>query len=209
MVPMANIGILLNCLQNNQWHITAFQFTYKNIQYIVLFEDISNLPLVSNKYIVLLTFIDRNNKNHILQTKANLFKFEIDAKKFREYFGIAYTDNLRDIFLDFYSRFNNCIPQTLNQNFDDETKLAVLNKLSRNDKEDANNLCCYAAKRNGIYNGIQHHRTPFNSDKTKLLREDLFNMLGSDDTISFCYRAENPLDDVEIYEKFAQQYGII
>lgn len=97
---------------------------------------------------------------------------------------------------------------TSRQNFDDETKLAVINKLNHNDREDVNNVCCYAARRNGKPNGIQYHRTPFNRDKTKLLRKSLFDMLGNDDTISFCYRAENPLSDIEIYENFTRQYGI-
>ena len=38
-------------------------------------------------------------------------------------------------------------------------------------------------------------------------RESLFNMLGCDDTISFCYRKEHPLNDTEIYTQFAQRYG--
>lgn len=157
---------------------------------------------------LLLTFIDRTDVNRTLQMKANQYKFEIDAKKFREYFGIAYTDNLGNVFKQFYSHFNDFVPQVLCQNFDDETKLAVINKLNHNDREDVNNVCCYAARRNGKPNGIQYHRTPFNRDKTKLLRKSLFDMLGNDDTISFCYRAENPLSDIEIYENFTRQYGI-
>lgn len=52
MAPMTNILMLLNDLQNNKWHITAFPFTYKKVQYIVLFEDISNLPLNANNYVI-------------------------------------------------------------------------------------------------------------------------------------------------------------
>ncbi len=206
MGPMANIVILLQYLRTNKWHITAFQFAYKRIDYIVLFEDIENLKLVSNEYIVLLTFIDRENENHILQVKANQFKFEIDARRFREFFGIEYAENLGDVFRQFYTNFNNFIPQVANQNFDDETKNAVINRLNHNDND--NNICCYAAKRNGRHNDIQYHRTPFNSDKTRLLRRNLFDMLGGDDTVSFCYRAENPLSDADICDKFRQQYGI-
>lgn len=208
MAPMTNILALLNDLRTNQWHITAFQFTYKEIPYIVLFEDIANLQLVAGEYVALLTFIDRTDGTRILQTKANEFHFSAKAKEFREYFGIQYAPNLGDIFKQFYAYFGNFIPEVRVQNFDAETQLAVVNKLSRNDHENVNNLCCYAAKRNGVYNGVQHHRTPFNSDKTKLLRENLFNMLGNDDTISFCYREENPLDDTEICAQFAQRYGI-
>lgn len=208
MAPMMNILALLNDLQKNHWHITAFKFKFKEVHYIVLFEDIANLQLVAGEYVALLTFIDRLDGNRIFQTKANEFKFSAKAKEFREYFGIQYSPNLGDIFKQFYNLFGNAVPKFRVQNFDAETQLAVVNKLSRNDHENINSLCCYAAKRNGKYNGVQYHRTPFNSDKTKLLRSSLFNMLGNDDTISFCYREENPLDDTEIYAQFAQRYGI-
>lgn len=207
MAPMMNILTLLNDLRTNQWHITAFQFTYKKKSYIVLFEDISNLQLVADKYIALLTFIDRADGTRILQTKANEFHFSVNAQEFREYFGIQYAPNLGDIFKQFYIYFGHFIPKIRVQDFDTETLLAVVNKLSKNDHENVNNLCCYAAKRNGKRNGIQCRRTPFNSDKTKLLRESLFNMLGNDDTISFCYREENPLNDVDIYTQFTKRYG--
>ena len=209
MAPMINMLSLLNDLQQNEWHITAFQFTYKNTHYIVLFEDISNLPLVNGEYIAFLTFIDKSNENRIFQTKANEFKFSAKAKEFREYFNIECANNLGDIFKQFYSYFGGFIPTLRVKNFDNQTQQAIINQLSRNDHENVNNLCCYAAKRNGKHDGVQYHRTPFNSDKTKLLRSALFDKLGkNDNTISFYYREENPLDDIEIYTRFAQQYGI-
>ena len=208
MAPMVNIRRLLNSLQINHWHITAFLFAYKAKNYIVLFEDIANLKLNETKYIVLLTFIDKADENRTLRVKANENEFKFNVKEFREYFGIEFTPNLGDIFKQFYQYFGNFVPEVCEQNFDDDTKRLVVNKLSQNDKENSNNLCCYAARRNGIYNGVQHHRTPFNSDKTRLLRNNLYNMLGRDDTISFCYRESDSLSDTEIYNQFAQRYGI-
>lgn len=206
-MPMQNILALLNDLRQNHWHITAFPFTYNGKDYIVLFEDLSNLPLVDNGYLVLLTFIDRTDGNHILQTKANAYSFQIKAQKFREFFGIKYAPNLGNIFRQFYTYFGTFIPAARIQTFDQQTLTAMVNKSSRNDNEDINKICCFSAKHNGTRNGIQLHRSPFNSDKTKLLRPDLFNMLGGDDNISFCYRAENALTDLEIYEEFTARYG--
>lgn len=208
MERIINIEILLQYLKANHWHITAFYFRYEGKEYIVLFEDIENLPLAEGEYPVYLTFIDKNDEDRILQVKANRIGFKIGAKELREYFGIPYSDHLGDALNQLYDNFNNAVPEVANQIFDEETKRAVINRLSYNDGQDKNNICCYAAKRNGIYNGKQHRRTPFNSDKTKLLRESLFNMLGDDDTISFCYRADNELSDVEIYNNFAKKYGI-
>lgn len=208
MAPMANISVLLNDLRRTHWHITAFPFHYKKVNYIVIFEDIANLPLVANKYVVLLTFIDRSDENRILQVKANEYSFEFKVKQFREYFGIQYSPNLGDVFKQFYAYFGQFVPQSRVPHLDAETLQAVVKKLSHNDKDNANALCCYKVIRNGIYDGVQHRRTPFNSDKTKLLRPNLFEMLGSEDTLSFCYRENDPLTDLEIYEQFMRNYGI-
>lgn len=48
-------------------------------------------------------------------------------------------------------------------------------------------IYCFKLKRNPCIDGKQHQRTPFNSDKTKLLRPQLYEKLKDDDTISFCY----------------------
>lgn len=209
MASMANISTLRNDLRKNKWHITAFHFSYNGKIYIVVFEDIGNLPLVANEYIALLTFIDQTDGRRILQVKANDYKLLINAKDFREYFGIQYSSNLGDIFRQFYSLFGKCIPTSRVENLDKEAKYAIIKILSHNDKDNANAQCCYKAIRNGIYAGVQHHRTVFNSDKTKLLREELFNLLGrNDDTISFCYREGYPLDDSEICKQFAISYGV-
>lgn len=206
-MPMQNISLLLYDLRESQWHITAFQFAYNHRQYIVLFEDIANLGLVANGFEVLLTFIDKADANRTLITKANAYTFEIDARSFREYFGIEYAHNLGDIFRQFYEYFNQAVPQEIAQEYEDEMKRAMVDRLSKNDGVDINNLCCYDVRRNSVVDGRQRHRTPFNSDKTKLLRPNLFNMLGNDNTLSFCYREQDSLDDEEIYAKFAAREG--
>ena len=60
-------------------------------------------------------------------------------------------------------------------------------------------FCCYKARHNGKKaNGEQIYRSAKNTAKTKLLRESLFKRIGSDKTISFCYRQENELSDSQI-----------
>ena len=50
-----------------------------------------------------------------------------------------------------------------------------------------------------------------NTAKTRLLRESLFNLLGNDKTISFCYRQENELDDANklLYHYVARRKFLI
>ena len=207
MALMNNIGILLEDLRRNKWHITAFQFDYKDKNYIVLFEDITNLQLIANRYLALLTFIDKADETRILQVKANTYCFEIDAKKFREYFGIEYVQKLGDVFKQFYERFGKAIKKSHLTEFNEQTKQLLVKRLSYNDKDNANAICCYKVIRNGIYDGKQRHRTPFNRDKTKLLRPELYNLFKADDTLSFCYRETAPLSDKEICLQFAKSYG--
>lgn len=207
MAPMANISALLNDLQKTHWHITAFPFHFKKVNYIVIFEDIANLPLVAGKYLVLLTFIDKSDENRKLQVKANDYGFEFNVKQFRKYFGIQYSPNLGDIFKQFYAYFGQFVPESRVIHLDTETQQAVIKQLSHNDRDNSNAQCCYKVIHNGIYNGVQHRRTPFNSDKTKLLRPSLYETLGGDDTLSFCYRENNSLTDIEIYEQFMRNYG--
>lgn len=206
-MPMQNIPLLLNDLRNNHWHITAFLFTYNHRQYIVLFEDIENLRIVPNGFLVFLTFLDRADANRTLTTRANAYTFEIDARSFREYFGIEYANNLGDIFQQFYEIFNRAVPQGIVQEYDDELTRAMVARLSRNDGDGINNLCCYDVIHHSMVDGRQRHRSPFNSDKTKLLRPNLFNLLGHDDTVSFCYRDHDPLSDEEICARVAAREG--
>ena len=70
--------------------------------------------------------------------------------------NIEYANNLGDIFKQFYSYFGGFIPTLRVKNFDNQTQQAIINQLSRNDHESVNNLCCYAAKRNGKHDGEPH-----------------------------------------------------
>lgn len=72
--------------------------------------------------------------------------------------------------------------------------LEVIDKREHNE-----GFCCYKARHNGKKaNGEQIYRSAKNTAKTKLLRESLFKRIGSDKTISFCYRQENELSDSQI-----------
>ena len=79
-------------------------------------------------------------------------------------------------------------------------------QLSRLDKEDESKVYCYAVRRNPIKTNLrtgeskQYLRSIYNDNKTRILRCTLYEKLGSDYTISFCYSADSSLDfgDIEI-----------
>lgn len=200
---LSNIPVLLNNLRDNNWHITSFLFKYKNVKYIVLFEDLKCLSSQLDNYFVLLTFIDSSDIERVLTVRANSSHFEFQVKEFREYFGIEYTDNLGDVFHQFYTYFNRFIPLNINLHYTVLEKELIVNRLNQRDGD--NNICCYAVKRNPMVNGKQYHRSIFNEEKCRLLKPELYKYFKNDNTISFCFRNENELSTDIILTNFAKQ----
>lgn len=199
---MENIAILIKYLRDNNWHMTSFLFNYKQIEYIVLFEDLNNLTINNNGYDVLLTFIDSDDETRKLSVMANSYRFEFEVKEFREFFHIEFSHNLGNVFKQFYEYFNDFVPVTTNIHHTDQEKRLTIERLNRNDND--NNICCYKLMRNPTVNGKQHHRTMFNAQKCRMLKNDLYIHFERDDTISFCFREENELTTNEILRNFAK-----
>ena len=160
-LALSNIKELLKSLRENDWYITAFEFSYNGYEYVVVFEDLREIDRGTKYYAVMLTFIDKNDEERILETYANSYDFQINDEEIKEYY---------------------------------RTVLEVIDKREHNE-----GFCCYKARHNGKKaNGEQIYRSGKNTAKTKLLRESLFNRIGNDKTISFCYRQENELSDSQI-----------
>ena len=82
-----NLNSLISDMKDKQWHITAFTFRYKDINYVVLVEDIENLKMVIDNHIALLSFIDTTDENHVLQVKVSPYGF-IMAQLSRQKFDV-------------------------------------------------------------------------------------------------------------------------
>ena len=186
---MNRIDILLNYLRLHHYHMTSFLFHYNGVHYVVLFEDLDNLPLVNEGFCVLLTFIDVAAENRKLSVKANVNHFKFNVREFREFFRIAFAENLGDIFQQFYAYFNGFIPETINEHPTEQQIRLSVERLNRNDND--NNMCCYMVKRNPVVEGRQYHRSPFNDQKCRILKPDLYEHFKEETTISFCFREEN------------------
>ena len=85
--------------------------------------------------------------------------------------------------------------------------------LSKKDSDDPSRIYCYAVKRNPTVkdrltgNVRQQRRSPYNDNKTRVLRRTLYNRLGGDDTLSFCY-SDDPAKsrtDEEIISNWASK----
>lgn len=206
LLPMPNIRILRDDLRANGWHMTSFLFNYNKSQYIVLFEDIDNLPIQKEKCIAYITFLDKKDITRSLSVKANTYTFKVTARVFRDFFEIEYGPSLGDVFKTFYRTFNSHMPKSVPASYSNELKRIMTNRLSNNDKESTDKIYCYRIGHNPIVDGKQRMRTVFNSDKTRLLRPQLFEIYKSDPTISFFYREFGELSDEEIMENFARKH---
>lgn len=195
-LALLNIKELLKSLRDNDWYITAFDFAFNGYEYVVVFEDLRELDRGTKYYAVMLTFMDKNDEERILETYANSFDLQINDEKIKEYFRIDGNRNYGNPISNLYFELNRIMPTEYIPLRHDYYR-TVLNVIDN--REHHEGFCCYKARHNGKKaNGEQIYRSGKNTAKTKLLRESLFKRIGNDKTISFCYRQEDDLSDAEI-----------
>lgn len=103
------------------------------------------------------------------------------------FFGIEYAENMGDVFLQFYKYFGNFIPAVMPESLDKPHSDACV-KILNTKKGEVDGNYCFDVFRNGLMpDGRQKHRTPYNSDKTKLLYFKLYEYFKNDNMISFKY----------------------
>lgn len=87
-------------------------------------------------------------------------------------------------------------------NISDIEKQAMVRSLSVSDSEDPEKIYCTMVRRNPE----GKKRSEFNSDKTKLLRGELFKWFKDDESISFCYSKESEKEnnDATILKNFSK-----
>lgn len=206
---MENIRILRDDIRSKGWHITAFDFQYNSHKYVVLFEDAKELGCKEKYTIAFLTFIDQNDEARTLSVSANTKGFDsASAREIMDYFRIGREASPKGFFPGFYEFFNSKVP---NAYVPPATKrirdLTAIQLGKRNRDPDPNALYCYDVRRNPVVDGVQRHRTIFNSNKARLLRETLYERLKDDNTLSFFFspNPESCLPDVEILKNLASR----
>lgn len=200
---LSNLKLLNDDMKNKGWIITSFTFRYKTVNYIVLVKRFLSEEKKGNKYsLVKLEFMKENNLEDSLLVEANSKQIFVDAKIFREYFGIAYVPNLGDIFKQFYGIFGKSIPSIIKIVNTDFEKAAMVKSLSISDSEDPTKIYCTNVRRNPE----GQKRSVFNSDKTKILRPRLYEYFKDEESISFCYSNDECKnnDDPTILKNFSK-----
>lgn len=200
---LEKLKLLKEDMKNNGWTICSFIFKYKNKNYIVLVKRfVGSVKRISEYALVKLEFMKENDLIDLLEVEANSNGLLIDAKTLREYFGIDYSNNLGDIINQFSNKLGDSIPKNIKMNISDIEKQAMVRSLSISDSEDPEKIYCTMVRRNPE----GKKRSEFNSDKTKLLRSELFKYFKDDESISFCYskEPEKENNDVTIFKNFSK-----
>lgn len=213
MRPLQNLHALKADMEEKDWVIDSFKFRFKKVDYIVLVILYAPDEEKPSYALVQLDFLDARNFEHHLLVPANAGGLMIDAKVLRLFFRIRYRENLGDILQQFSFELGGYIPTAVNAQKSQTEKDAVVHMLSKKDCGDPSKLFCYAVKRNPVVKdkltGIlrQQRRSPYNDNKTRLLRRTLYNRLGGDDTLSFCYSddPEKSRTDEEIVSNWASK----
>lgn len=183
-----NLKLLKKDMEAKGWVIDAFNFEYKQRNYIIL---VTLFDLKENKpeyALVKLDFLASDNFDKNLSTCANSVRLFCAAKELRAFFVIDYSDNFGDMIKQFYLHLSKFIPAQVSSKKTNEQKKAINILLSKSDSEDPNKIYCYKVRRNPITSdGTLGQRSSYNDNKTRVLRENLYKHLGNEKNLSFCY----------------------
>lgn len=188
---LENIYLLKEDLERKNWCISSFPFKYKKNDYVVVFEILEKPH--KKYYCVALTFY--NEHDECLTMYANNKTLSFDFAEFCRFFDIRYENGKYEFVNEFKVLINNAVPKTQPEKFTDEETTVMVRQLNKRDNEDLDAIYCFGA----YHNPGNKKRTKYNSDKTKLLRPNLFEEFGRDTKISFKF-SPDPLKHKEDFE---------
>ncbi|MGV0396732.1 DUF6037 family protein [Corynebacterium suicordis] len=199
-MPLKNLRALRDDMRAQEWVITCFPFNYNQGQYFVFVRRY--IPNGSGpKYaLVELCFADCSDLSRTLVVPANSRKLmPDDLAEFRDYFGIRWVDNPGEFLQQFAERLGPNVPGHVVRLSPVEQE-AVRDRLLASDSEDPAKVYCTGVMRNRS----SANRTPYNAQKTRMLRPTLFARWENDPAISFRYSIdhEDHRTDEEILRAF-------
>ena len=208
-VLMPNILSLRDDMRRKGWHIAIYSFDFNGHAYFILFEDSKGIGIVDPLVIAVLTFIDKYDETRQLQAYANQQGFNVlDGMNLLDFLHVVPGGSYRDYYTDVLCpAFNIATPDSFTLPSDGHEKDIVTVRLSVRDKEpNPNAFYCYDVRPTGVRSdGTPKQRSIFNSNKTELRREKLYNKLKSEPRFSFFYTDDPAKErkDSEILELLA------
>ena len=201
-LPLKNLKLLKADMEAKGWIIDRFRFEYENIQYVVLVKLYTRAE-EKNRYALLkLDFLKGGSLDDHLEVPANVKGLltapdsDVTVKVLRTFFNIEYGEDLGDKLAHFTVLLGKNIPDHYieKSSTDDDIKI-ILKVLAKSDSEDPNKIFCYKIPRNPPRkDGSPGMRSEYNDNKTRLLRLKLYEILGHDWSISFCY-SDDPSEE--------------
>lgn len=187
-------------MREKGWIIDSFRFPFNDMNYIVLV--ILYLPgEEKDQYaLVKLDFLYPENFNHHLLVPANSLHLIEDDFVLRKFFDLPEANHPGNAVQTLTKHLGYSTPTKVNISKPPVEKKAIIHKLSDGNSEDAEKLYCFAVKRNPVLIDKetgklrQLKRSAYNDRKTRILRSSLYQKLGKDDTISFCYSDDPEMD---------------
>ena len=200
MGPLHNLRSLRDDMRKKGWTIDSFRFPFNGVNYIVLV--ILYLPGEEKGYaLAKLDFLHPEDFKYHLLVPANSKGLICGAMDLRIFFKIPPDyEHLGDALRTLTRELGYCTPTKVNTSKSQAEKKAIVCELSDGNSEDAEKLYCFAVKRNPVLidketnEPRQLKRSAYNDRKTKILKPSLYQRLGIDDTLSFCYSNDPEMD---------------
>lgn len=208
--PLQNLHLLKADMEIKGWMIDSFKFRYKKNNYIVLVILFAPDEPRDKYALVQLDFLNAANFNHHLLVSANAGGIMLSAEELRMFFGIRYKENLGEILQQFTELLGFHVPEKASASKSKIERQAIAHKMSQTGCEEPDKIYCYTVKRNPVIIDAktgekkQAKRTKENDSKTRMLRKTLYDRLGKDESISFCYSNDPAMscNDEEIINKW-------
>lgn len=198
-----NLKLLKEDMENKDWCIDSFLFSYKQQDFVVLVKLYGDNEKRPDYALLKLEFLKKENFKDSLLVPANSIKLLVDVRTLREYFNIQYSENIGSILQQFNEHLAKFIPIKVINNKCEIQNRAMVISLDKSDSEDPSKTFCYKVKRNSLKaDGSLGQRRPYNDNKARILRPTLYQKLKKERNLSFCF-SDNPneekSDEVIIY----------
>lgn len=148
------------------------------------------------------------DKNESIKGWADFYEVHFDSVfEFCQFFDVERGKGNRNLFVDFSEKFAQAIPKQ-KSNVNNDKKLRNIQAI-RCEADGTNAIYCCGVIRNGLKkDGTSKYRTPENDNKARTLVHTLYEKLGKDKTISFCFTedCQKQKTEMEILVNFIEKH---
>ncbi len=170
-------------MEQKEWVIDSFSFIFKQKEYIVLLTRYLTDESKPSEYAkAKVEFIDLENIDDSLEGYIDFWNvYFFNLQDFFHFFEIEKTNTNNNVLNTFSEIFAKYIPKEKNVHKNRNIERQLMAR--RLDGNDPNAIYCFDVRRNGV----NKKRSIENSNKTEILRPDLYLRFYKDDNLSFYF----------------------